>query len=70
LNGNRVSVLGPGVYIETGETRALTLDPTQVPGCVARQSFGYNVEINYTTASTHSYTFSGFGHQMTGTCAN
>jgi len=66
LNNN--NIIASQIYIETGESKALSL--VGVPGCVAGQTFSYNVVINYTTASAHSYTFSGFGHKMTGVCAN
>lgn len=68
LNG--INILATQPYIDTGNTLALTLNPAAVPGCVKGQSYSYNVQINYTTASNHAYTFSGYGHPMTGTCAN
>jgi hypothetical protein len=70
LDNSDILSTPPGVYIETGEAKALPLIAVNVPGCIKGQTFSYNVEINYTTASGHSYTFSGFGHKMTGMCAN
>lgn len=67
LNG--VNILsGTPKYIDVGQTVQLPL--TGAPSCRAGESFSYNVEINYTTQSYHSYTFSGFGHKISGTCGN
>jgi hypothetical protein len=68
LDGTDVLNAPSGIYVEAGETRLLPLSGT--PACTAGQTFSYLVEINYTTTAGHSYTFTGFGHKISGTCGN